>query len=454
MQPTDEALIASCGGYPLQGRIRVPGDKSISHRAIMLGAIAEGQTEVSGFLEGADAISTMNAFRALGVNIKGPDRGRVQICGVGKRGLSASPQALDCGNAGTAMRLMMGLLAGQGFASTLVGDASLSRRPMRRVADPLGLMGAIILTEEGRPPVRIMPSHGLHGIAFTLPVASAQVKSALLLAGLYAQGTTKITEPAPTRDHTERMLGGFGVTVRIKGATRSVEGGQVLRACNIDVPADISSAAFFLVAASIVPGSDLMLEHVGMNPTRTGIVRILQMMGANIEVLNAREVGGEPVADLRVRAAQLRGIEVPPALVPLAIDEFPVLFVASCFAQGQTIVRGAEELRVKESDRIAAMEAGLLACGARVRATDDGMIIEGDPSAMLAACTVASQGDHRIAMAFAVAAQRARGPIQILDTNHVATSFPGFVALAQSCGMQVHASHSSLQPESPSAAKG
>ena len=435
----EASLIASSCTGALHGSVRVPGDKSISHRSMMLGAIAQGVTEVSGFLEGADAISTMNAFRALGVNIEGPDQGRVRIHGVGMHGLHAASQALDCGNAGTAMRLMMGLLAGQHFETVLVGDESLSRRPMRRVADPLGLMGANILTHEGKPPVRILPCQGLHGIDFLMPVASAQVKSALLLAGLYAKGRTRIVEPAPTRDHTERMLGGFGVRVDMDGAARSIEGGQVLHACNIDVPADISSSAFFLVAASIVPGSDLMLEHVGMNPTRTGVIDILNLMGANIEVLHAREVGGEPVADLRVRASKLRGIEVPPALVPLAIDEFPVLFVASCFAQGRTVVSGAEELRVKESDRIAAMETGLLACGAKVHATADGMVIEGDADASFSECTIDSRGDHRIAMAFAVAAQRARGPIQILDTTNVATSFPGFVELAQSCGMQLRA---------------
>jgi 3-phosphoshikimate 1-carboxyvinyltransferase len=270
-----------------------------------------------------------------------------------------------------------------------------------------------------------------------MPIASAQVKSALLLAGLYAQGHTRITEPAPTRDHTERMLGGFGVKVEIEGASRSLRGGQTLHGCEIDVPADISSAAFFLVAASIVPGSDLILEHVGMNLTRIGVVDILRLMGADIEVINPREVGGEPVADLRVRSSQLRGIEVPASLVPLAIDEFPVLFVAACFAQGQTIIRGAEELRVKESDRIAAMETGLLACGAQVRATADGMVIEGKPDASLKGCTIQSQGDHRIAMAFAVAGQRSSGVITILDTSNVATSFPGFVGLARACGMQV-----------------
>jgi len=435
-----DMLIASACHAPLRGSIRVPGDKSISHRAIMLGAIARGITEVSGFLEGADALSTMHAFRALGVRIDGPDQGRVRIHGVGMHGLSPASHDLDCGNAGTAMRLMMGLLAGQRFASTLIGDASLSKRPMRRVADPLSRMGAQILTVDGKPPVSIHPCKALQGIDFSMPMASAQVKSALLLAGLYAQGHTRITEPAPTRDHTERMLGGFGVRVHSEGPQRSLHGGQQLQACAIDVPADISSAAFFLVAASIVPGSDLCLEHVGVNPTRTGIIQILELMGAEIDVLNPREVGGEPVADLRVRASDLQGIEVPQSLVPLAIDEFPVLFVAACFAKGQTIVRGAEELRVKESDRIAAMASGLIACGAKVRATPDGMVIDGQPDASLNGCTIDSQGDHRIAMAFSVAAQRARAPLQILDTSHVATSFPGFVRVAQASGMRIEAS--------------
>jgi len=436
-QPNRESLLATGGSNPLRGTIRVPGDKSISHRAIMLGAIAEGETQVSGFLEGADAISTMNAFRALGVRIKGPEQGQVKVLGLGMRGLTGADHDLDCGNAGTAMRLMMGLLAGQNFSSTLMGDESLSKRPMRRVADPLAMMGAQIVTREGRPPVRILASSGLHGIDYSMPIASAQVKSALLLAGLYAEGFTRIHEPAPTRDHTERMLKGFGVKLDIDGAARSLQGGQKLHACEIDIPADVSSAAFFLVAASIIPGSDLILAHVGMNPTRTGIVQILKLMGARIDLMNPREVGGEPVADLRIRSSQLKGIEVPSSLVPLAIDEFPVLFVAACFAAGRTTVRGAEELRVKESDRIAAMEAGLIACGAKVQATADGMIIEGQPDGSFNSCVIESLGDHRIAMAFAVAGQRSAQHITILDTNNVATSFPGFVELARSCGMQL-----------------
>ncbi len=426
-------------GGRLAGRIRVPGDKSISHRSIMLGAIAEGLTEVSGFLEGADAISTMNVFRALGVHIEGPDAGRVRVHGVGKHGLAPPAGVLDCGNAGTAMRLLMGLLAGQRFASTLTGDESLSRRPMRRVSEPLIAMGAKIETTGGTPPVHIAAAGSLQGIDFTMPVASAQVKSAVLLAGLYAQGETSVTEPATTRDHTERMLGGFGVKLRREGARVTLRGGQRLRAARIDVPADISSAAFFLVAASIAAGSDLVLEHVGMNPTRTGVIDILRLMGADIEVLDPREVGGEPVADLRVRAAALRGIEVPVGLVALAIDEFPVLFVAAACAAGRTVVAGAEELRVKESDRIAVMADGLRALGVDARATADGMVIEGVGGAKPAfgAATIESHGDHRIAMAFAVAALRASGPIVIRDVDNVATSFPGFTALARGAGLDI-----------------
>lgn len=430
-------------GGCLTGRVRVPGDKSISHRSIMLGAIADGRTEVSGFLEGADALSTMNVFRSLGVAIEGPEAGRVTVEGVGLHGLRGASHPLDCGNAGTAMRLLIGLLSGQSFASTLIGDESLSKRPMRRVADPLARMGADIRTQEGRPPVRIEPVSGLKGIRYEMPMASAQVKSALLLAGLYAQGVTEVTEPAPTRDHTERMLEGFGVTIEREGSSVRLRGGQRLRATQIDVPADISSAAFFLVGASISPGADLLLEHVGINPTRTGILSILRLMGAKIDLLNHRTVGGEPVADLHVRHARLHGIDVPPELVPLAIDEFPVLFVAAACAEGRTVVTGAEELRVKESDRIAVMADGLHALGVEARATDDGMVIAGRPQGEDAAApvfrsgTIASHGDHRIAMSFAMAALRAAGTIRIEDTDNVATSFPGFVERSSASGLRI-----------------
>jgi 3-phosphoshikimate 1-carboxyvinyltransferase len=438
----------------LTGTIRVPGDKSISHRSVMLGSLSDGTTEVTGFLQGADAISTMNVFRQLGVEIEGPFddehvKGRVRVKGVGIDGLKGSQKALDCGNAGTAMRLLMGLLAGQTFESTLIGDSSLSQRPMRRVSTPLGMMGANLQTKgNGTPPVRILPAHGrLQAIDYQLPMASAQVKSAILLAGLMAEGLTSVTEPAPTRDHTERMLRGFGVKVMTEkiGETSkiSIAGGQRLKATSIDVPADISSAAFFLVAATIAPDSDLTLLHVGINPTRTGIIEILELMGASIEMLNVREVGGEPVADLRVRSAQLKGITVPERFIPLAIDEVPVLFIAAACAIGKTIVTGAQELRVKESDRISMMEQGLHALKVAATATADGMIIEGLGQNLALNCevfssgTVASDGDHRIAMAFAVAALRAAGPITILDTDNVATSFPGFADLANNVGIRV-----------------
>ncbi|HFC91418.1 MAG TPA: 3-phosphoshikimate 1-carboxyvinyltransferase, partial [Leucothrix mucor] len=351
----------------LIGSVRVTGDKSISHRSIMLGALANGTTEVSGFLNGEDCLATIKAFRAMGVEIEGPDNGNVILHGVGMQGLKAPDADLDMGNSGTAMRLLTGIMAGQRFASTLVGDSSLSTRPMRRITRPLEQMGASIATgESGTPPLSIQGGHKLTGIHYDLPVASAQVKSAVLLAGLYAKGETSVTEPAVTRDHTERMLRGFGYEVTTDGNRMSLQGGGELTACKIDVPADISSAAFFMVGASIATGSDLTLEHVGVNPTRTGIIDILTLMGADITLSNQKEAGGEPVADIRIRSASLKGIQIPEELVPLAIDEFPALFVAACFAEGQTILTGAEELRVKESDRIQVMADGLLACGADV----------------------------------------------------------------------------------------
>jgi 3-phosphoshikimate 1-carboxyvinyltransferase len=333
------------------------------------------------------------------------------------------------------MRLMAGLLAGQGFDCTLVGDASLSKRPMRRVTEPLARMGARIeSTERGTAPLHIRPVPGLTAIRYDMPVASAQVKSSLLLAGLYAEGETCVTEPAPTRDHTERMLAGFGYPVRRDGNRACVQGGGRLTACAIDVPADISSAAFFLVGASIAPGSDLVLEHVGLNPTRTGVLAILREMGADITVLNERHVGGEPVGDLRVRAAPLRGIRIPEDQVPLAIDEFPALFVAAACAEGETVLTGAEELRVKESDRIQVMADGLAALGVGARPTPDGIRIQGGP---IGGGRIASHGDHRIAMSFAVAALRAGGAIAIDDCANVDTSFPGFAALAAGAGLDI-----------------
>ncbi|MDH0748217.1 bifunctional prephenate dehydrogenase/3-phosphoshikimate 1-carboxyvinyltransferase [Pseudomonas sp. GD03842] len=427
-------FVAQPGGC-VTGRLRVPGDKSMSHRAIMLGSLANGTTEVEGFLEGEDALATLQAFRDMGVVIEGPHHGRLSVHGVGLHGLKPAPGPIYLGNSGTSMRLLAGLLAAQRFDSVLTGDASLSRRSMGRVIEPLREMGAVIETAaDGRPPLTIRGGQSLKGIGYVLPMASAQVKSSLLLAGLYAQGTTTVTEPAPTRDHTERMLRGFGYPVSGNGATASVQPGGSLKATRIEVPADISSAAFFLVAASLAEGSDLLLEHVGVNPTRTGVIDILRLMGADISVQNLREVGGEPVADLRVRHARLKGVVIPEALVPLAIDEFPVLFVAAACAEGRTVLRGAQALRVKESDRIQAMADGLTRLGVPVEASADGLIIEG---ASLSGGEVDSHGDHRIAMAFSIASLRAAAPIRIRDCANVATSFPNFLALCGQVGIRV-----------------
>ena len=422
-------------GGRLTGTLRVPGDKSISHRAVMLGALAEGTTRITGLLEGEDVLRTLTAFRAMGVLAKGPEAGRLTIQGVGLRGLRPPAQALDMGNSGTAMRLMAGILSGQAFDSTLVGDASLSQRPMQRVADPLARMGACIGTNAGGcPPLKIKGGQALRGIEYPMPVASAQVKSALLLAGLYATDETCVTEPAPTRDHTERMLRGFGYAVGGNGARRCVRGGARLIACDIDVPADISSAVFFMVGAAIAPGSDLTIEHVGINPTRAGVINILKLMGADIAILNPREVGGEPVADLRVRHADLKGITIPREQVPLAIDEFPALFIAAAVASGETVLTGAEELRVKESDRIAVMAQGLKALGVETRETPDGIVIRGGA---LRGGTVDSHGDHRIAMAFTIAALRANSPVTVRDCKNVDTSFPGFAGFARRAGLSI-----------------
>lgn len=429
-------FIAQPGGS-LSGTLRVAGDKSMSHRSIMLGSIADGTTEVSGFLNGEDCMATLKAFRQMGVEIEGPEAGRVVIKGVGMHGLKAPTAALDMGNSGTAMRLMAGLLAGQDFEVTLFGDESLNGRPMRRITQPLSEMGAAIETEsDGTPPLKIQRGSQLKGIHYDLPMASAQVKSAVLLAGLYADGETSVSEPAITRDHTERMLRGFGYGVKTVGNHMSLQGGGKLTACSIDVPADISSAAFFMVGASIAEGSDLTLEHVGINPTRTGVIDILRLMGANIEVLNEREAGGEPVADIRIRSAKLKGINIPENLVPLAIDEFPVLFVAAACAEGQTILTGAEELRVKESDRIQVMADGLIICGVDAQPTPDGIVINGGT---IGGGEVESHGDHRIAMAFSIASLRATAPLTIRNCANVDTSFPGFVTLASGVGLQVSA---------------
>ena len=434
-ESNDLRFIVNPGGA-LTGRLRVPGDKSISHRSIMLGSLAEGETTVTGFLEGDDSLATLSAFRAMGVQIEGPDAGRVRIQGVGLHGLKAPAAALYLGNSGTSMRLLSGLLAGQAFATTLTGDASLSGRPMKRVVAPLTKMGACIdATKNGTAPLLIHGNSTLSGIDYDMPVASAQVKSSLLLAGLYANSRTCVSEPAPTRDHTERMLTGMAYPVECTGNRVCIAGGGRLRGIAIDVPADISSAAFFLVGASIAPGSELLLEHVGMNPTRTGIIDILQRMGADIHVMNERDVGGEPVADLRVKSAELRGIDIPPEFVPLAIDEFPVIFVAAACARGKTVLTGAEELRVKESDRIQVMADGLQSLGINAQATADGMIIEGGP---IGAGHVDSHGDHRIAMAFSMAALRAVGDIEINNCANVNTSFPGFVEQAARAGLCIN----------------
>ena len=434
MNSNDLIFLAQPGGQ-LSGRIRVPGDKSISHRSIMLGSLAEGTTEVEGFLEGEDALATLQAFRDMGVVIEGPQHGRVTIHGVGLNGLKPPPGPIYLGNSGTSMRLLSGLLAAQPFDVTMTGDASLSKRPMNRVANPLREMGAVIETgPEGRPPLTIRGGSKLKALTYTLPMASAQVKSCLLLAGLYAEGKTTVTEPAPTRDHTERMLRGFGYPVDSNGPVASLQSGGKLTATRIEVPADISSAAFFLVAASIAQGSELVLEHVGINPTRTGVIDILRLMGGDITLENQREVGGEPVADLRVRGAKLKGIEIPEHLVPLAIDEFPVLFVAAACAEGRTVLRGAEELRVKESDRIQVMADGLVALGVSCEPTPDGIIIDGG---QIGGGEVHGHGDHRIAMAFSVASLRASAPIRIHDCANVATSFPNFLALCAEVGIRV-----------------
>jgi 3-phosphoshikimate 1-carboxyvinyltransferase len=422
-------------GGCLSGSFRVPGDKSMSHRSIMLGSVAEGVTEVSGFLEGEDALATLQAFRDMGVHIEGPVNGKVIIHGVGLNGLTAPKKPLNVGNAGTAMRLLMGFLAGQNFEFTLTGDASLTSRPMNRVANPLREMGVVVETAaEGRPPVTVKANGKVNAINYVMPMASAQVKSCVLLAGLYAEGETSTIEPAPTRDHTERMLRGFGYNVKTEGNKASLVGGGKLTATNIDVPADISSAAFFMVAASIAPDSDITLQHVGVNPTRDGIISILRLMGADITLSNQREVGGEPVADIRVRYAGLKGINVPEEYVPLAIDEFPVLFVAAACAEGTTVLTGAEELRVKECDRIQVMADGLKILGVDATPTPDGMIIKGGE---IGGGQVETHDDHRIAMSFSVAALRASDTIVVNNCGHVATSFPGFSSLAKQVGISI-----------------
>lgn len=422
-------------GGSLSGSIQVPGDKSMSHRSVIFGALAEGITHVSGLLEGEDVLATIAAFRAMGVNIEGPENGRLVINGVGLHGLQKPQHELDMGNSGTAMRLLSGLLSGQEFSSRLVGDKSLSLRPMRRVVDPLTEMGASITTADGgTPPLLIEPAGNLHAIDYAMPMASAQVKSCLLLAGLYAQGKTCVTEPAPTRDHTERMLRGFGYPVSSNGDRVCLEPGFRLTATDMVVPGDISSAAFFIVGASISPNSRVEIKNVGINPTRTGVLFILKEMGADIELKNERVIGGETVADLVIQSAPLHGIHINEEHVPLAIDEFPAILVAAACASGETVLSGAEELRVKESDRIAVMAQGLKNIGVDVTETPDGMRVQGG---QIRGGTVDSHGDHRIAMAFAMAALQSQAEILIDDCDNVATSFPEFHQLAENCGLAI-----------------
>lgn len=421
-------------GGVARGSVQIPGDKSISHRAVMLAALAEGDTHISGFLESADCLATLAVCEAMGVTAW-RDEDVLTVRGVGQRGLRAPAGPLDVGNSGTSMRLFAGLLSGQAFDSTLAGDASLQRRPMARVMDPLRLMGAAIEGgDNDTAPLRISGGRQLSGIDYVMPVASAQVKSCLLLAGLYARKTTRVSEPAPCRDHTERMLEAFGVSVPREEGRVEITGGQTLSAREIGIPGDLSSAAFFLVAAATSPGADLVLESVGINPTRRGILDILRAMGAEIAENDPRMLGGEPVADLHVRGGGLNGIAIDPALVPLAIDEFPAVFAAAACARGTTTLHGAAELRVKESDRIAVMAEGLGSLGIQTEVFEDGLSIHGGS---LSGGTIDSHGDHRIAMAFAAIAARADGPIEIRDVANVATSFPDFASLARSAGLHV-----------------
>ena len=420
-------------------RVTVPGDKSISHRALMLGSIASGRTEVSGFLTGEDCLATAAAMRALGVEIHQPEESAMVIEGVGLHGLQRPSRDLDLGNSGTAMRLMAGLLAAQKFDSVLTGDESLRGRPMGRIVTPLTRMGAAIESEcDGTPPLQITGGLALQGIDYVMPMASAQVKSAVLLAGLYARGETTVTEPAVTRDHTERMLRAMGATVTTSVAGRgrrvALQGGQSLRGCAIDVPADLSSATFLILVTLLSQDADILIENVGINPTRTGVIDILLKMGADIRLENRRVYGDEPVADIRVRSSRLTGGHVDPSLVSLAIDEFPALFVAAGAARGKTTFSGLEELRVKESDRISAMADGLRRLGIRVDEAPDGAVVHGG---RFSGGEVQSFHDHRVAMSLAMAATIAEDVVVIRDVDNVNTSFPGFAKCVSGLGADV-----------------
>lgn len=435
MNDRSVTFVAHAVDTKVSGEISVPGDKSISHRSIMFGAMATGTTRVSGFLNGEDNVRTLDAFRDMGVNIEWTGGTDVVIHGKGISAIENPANDIYLGNAGTAIRLMVGVLAGLGIHATLSGDESLNSRPMARVVDPLRTMGANIeAAESGTPPLRLKGETPLKAIEYSCPMASAQVKSCLLLAGLHAKGTTVVNEPDVTRDHTERMLRGFGVNVQSDGLTVSIEGGQSLTATDVVVPGDISSSAFFIVAASMVPGSNLLITQVGLNPTRTGVIDIMRLMGADISVENEMESGGEIIGNLRIRGTQLKGIDVPEQYVSLAIDEFPAIFVAASTAIGTTRVTGAEELRVKETDRIQVMADGLQALGVDITATDDGAVINGGP---ISGGIVDSCGDHRTAMAFAIASLRSEGDITIMDCANVNTSFPGFANLANSVGLNL-----------------
>ncbi len=414
--------------------VAVPGDKSVSHRALMLGSIADGRSEISGFLPGDDCLATLQAMQQMGVDVTQHDATTVTVNGVGAGGLQAPAGDLDLGNSGTAMRLMAGLLAGQAFDSTLTGDASLSARPMGRVLTPLAKMGASIASTDNRPPLAIAGGNVLTGIDYVMPIASAQVKSCVLLAGLHASGRTTVTEPAPTRDHTERMLRTMGVDVRTKNGRIGVQGGQSLSGCPIQVPGDLSSAAFVMLAALLASDADVLIENVGVNPTRTGVITILQAMGGDIAIENRRALGDEPIADIRVKSSQLAGGDVDPQLVSLAIDEFPALFVAAAAARGTTTFSGIGELRVKESDRIAAMSTGLRALGIAVEETADTAIVHGG---RFSGGTATSCGDHRIAMSLAVAGSVASNPVVVQGVDTVETSFPGFAGLMGGLGMNI-----------------